>query len=202
MSFKNINKESYTSIADEWAHIRRNGWIPKPILEWEKKLPKASKILDIGCGTGEPIGRFLSEKGHFIHGVDISQAMIDIAIKNDIPNITYCVSDIMKMDTNIKFDGILAWDSLFHLDLEDQYIVFDKLRFWLKPKGYLLFSHGNETGTKSGEMMGQPFHYSALETQELTEVLNKAGLEIIKKWEPYIENDSDRSLVMLVKKEM
>jgi ubiquinone/menaquinone biosynthesis C-methylase UbiE len=35
-------------------------------------------ILDLGCGSGEPIARFFIEAGCFITGIDIAPAMLEI----------------------------------------------------------------------------------------------------------------------------
>jgi predicted TPR repeat methyltransferase len=200
MSFRKTNTESYNNIANQWAALRHGSWIPKPILEWENSLVRQSKVLDIGCGTGEPIARFLSDKDHVIEGIDISSAMIDLAIENDIPSADFRVCDVMDYESLCRFDGILAWDSLFHLDIDDQNIVFEKISNWLEIGGHFLFSHGNESGSKQGEMMGYDFHYSAIDTSELMKIMESVGFVIIKKWEPYVERDNDRALVVLAKK--
>ncbi|RRB41828.1 class I SAM-dependent methyltransferase, partial [Escherichia coli] len=42
-------------------------------------LPRGGRILDLGCGAGEPIGRFLIARGHSVVGVDHAQSMINLA---------------------------------------------------------------------------------------------------------------------------
>ena len=43
-------------------------------------LPKHSKILDIGTGTGT-LASLLSDRGYYVTGIDISENMLDIARK-------------------------------------------------------------------------------------------------------------------------
>ena len=61
---------------------RLEGPIPWPRMRWLAKLPSevgaGSAILDLGCGSGDPVGVHLS-KEHKVAGVDISWAQIDLA---------------------------------------------------------------------------------------------------------------------------
>ncbi len=76
-------------------------------------------LLDIGCGTGIPLTMHLVINGFEVIGVDISTEMIEKARRN-VPEATFITGDIVSIEINRKFDGILAWDSLFHLPLENQ----------------------------------------------------------------------------------
>jgi len=55
-----------------------------------------SKILDIGCGTGNQVVNF-SQKGYNIIGIDISPSMIEKA-KEKYPNYNFQVSDANNSD--------------------------------------------------------------------------------------------------------
>ena len=44
-------------------------------------VPASGKVLDLGCGTGEPLAKFFIEKGFKITGVDGSKKMIEICKK-------------------------------------------------------------------------------------------------------------------------
>ena len=76
---------------------------------------KTKTILDIGCGTGNHAIK-LSDKGYVVHGTDLSQDMIDIALKKitkKVPeNITFSCSDIRNLQLHQEFDAITA---LFHV---------------------------------------------------------------------------------------
>jgi len=39
----------------------------------ENHLPPEGTILDIGCGTGEPIAKYFIEKGYKVTGIDASK---------------------------------------------------------------------------------------------------------------------------------
>ncbi|HAT9115196.1 TPA: methyltransferase domain-containing protein, partial [Legionella pneumophila subsp. pneumophila] len=38
----------------------------------QNKLPSKGKILDVGCGTGEPMAQFLIKQGYEVTGIDAS----------------------------------------------------------------------------------------------------------------------------------
>lgn len=77
-------------------------------------LPSESKILDLGCGTGED-ALFLASKGFIVTGIDISEKMISIAKsktlkKNMKENIIFFCCDMVQFiekDTG-NYDGIIS----------------------------------------------------------------------------------------------
>jgi len=75
---------------------------------------KTKTILDLGCGTGKH-DNLLCDRGYVVHGVDISQEMLDIAEtrrKGKEDKLTFGRSDITQLNINKKFDAIV---SLFHV---------------------------------------------------------------------------------------
>jgi 2-polyprenyl-3-methyl-5-hydroxy-6-metoxy-1,4-benzoquinol methylase len=75
--------------------------------------PRAD-VLDIGCGSGEPIGRHLIEKGHAVTGADSSPELIEIC-RGHFPDQGWRVADMRTLSLAHLFNGILAWNSFFHL---------------------------------------------------------------------------------------
>ena len=56
-------------------------------------------------------------------GVDSSEVMIEMAQEN-FPEQSWIQADMRQMDLGQKFQGILAWDSFFHLTQDDQRAMF------------------------------------------------------------------------------
>jgi trans-aconitate methyltransferase len=75
-------------------------------------LPPNPTILDMGCGSGEPIAGYLIVKGCDLTGVDASSAMIGMC-KDRFPDQEWFVADVRTLSLERRFDGILAWDSFF-----------------------------------------------------------------------------------------
>src|SRR5271155_14891 len=73
-------------------------------------IPAGVSILDLGCGTAEPIARYFIERGFKITGVDGSQKMIELC-KKRFPGQNWLVADMQEVNINKKFDAIIAWHS-------------------------------------------------------------------------------------------
>ena len=67
----------YQRHADDWDRERGRSLFEKDWLDrFLALLPRAASILDIGCGSGEPIARYFIEKGCEVTGVDSSPTLI------------------------------------------------------------------------------------------------------------------------------
>lgn len=76
-------------------------------------IPLRSKILDVGCGSGEPIAQFLIAQGYQLTGVDASEKMINLC-QQRFPNATWLLADIRTLNLHLqeKFKAVIAWHSL------------------------------------------------------------------------------------------
>lgn len=87
----------------------------REIVEAKFKLynPTGTKVLDLGCGTGELIKRLQGD--YEVVGVDLSQGMIDIA-KEKVDGIEFYVQDMRNFKLKEKNDIILSlFDTINHL---------------------------------------------------------------------------------------
>jgi 2-polyprenyl-3-methyl-5-hydroxy-6-metoxy-1,4-benzoquinol methylase len=55
-------------------------WIDRP---WHERFVAAlpgggARVLDLGCGSGMPVGRYLAESGLLVTGVDASPTLISL----------------------------------------------------------------------------------------------------------------------------
>lgn len=101
-------------------------------------LPKRAHILDLGCGAGEPIARYFVDHGHQVTGIDNSEKMIALA-RMRFPRQIWVRADMQRALLDRRYDGILAWDSMFHLAPADQLLMIGKVGNWLDPGGSFLF---------------------------------------------------------------
>jgi 2-polyprenyl-3-methyl-5-hydroxy-6-metoxy-1,4-benzoquinol methylase len=135
------NAENYNKIVESCFGVRKSIKLPELIRQFVELLPGGSAVLDIGCGGGVPIAKFLSETGFQVTGIDVSEKLLDAAKKN-VPSGTFMQVDIMELETDQTFTGIVAWDSLFHLQYDEHESAFRKIYNLLQPGGYFVFSHG------------------------------------------------------------
>src|SRR5690348_13065539 len=97
-------------------------------------------VLDIGCGMGEPIARRLVEAGYRVTGVDSSSTMIAMCRARLAGD--WIVADMRTLALERRFDGILAWNSFFHLRREDQRAMFPIFRAHAANAAMLMFTSG------------------------------------------------------------
>ncbi|MBP5972728.1 class I SAM-dependent methyltransferase [Brasilonema sp. CT11] len=109
--------------------------------------PNAQKILELGCGTGNH-AVLLAKEGYQIHGVDLSQEMLqkaDSRLSQLHPELAsqlkFTHGDIRHLRLNQTFDVIL---SLFHvisyqITNEDLLAAFTTVKEHLKPGGIFVF---------------------------------------------------------------
>lgn len=195
-----MNKEAYNKIAGQWADARNRLSPGKLVEDFSLKIKKQGKVLDIGCGTGCPIAKYLSDKGFFVTGIDISENMLKKAIDQKIKNAQFYLCDFFEFKPDEKYDGIIAFDSFFHFPQKRQHEIYAKIADWINRDGYLLFTHGNKEGEITGTMFGETFYYSALDKENVHTLLLQYGFEIELSIEKYQEDTMDRDLVIIAKK--
>lgn len=69
-------------------------------------------LLSVGCGTGKHDREFINLGNYRIHGIDISQDMIEIARREACVGMTYKVADARNFSSEFTFDVAV---SLFHV---------------------------------------------------------------------------------------
>ncbi|MFC3385502.1 class I SAM-dependent methyltransferase [Couchioplanes azureus] len=69
-------------------------------------VPRGSRILDAGCGTGR-VGGHLAAAGHDVTGVDLDPELI-AAAREDHPGPRWLVGDLSELDLPERFDAIVS----------------------------------------------------------------------------------------------
>jgi len=95
-SFNDKIKQSYDNIADTWFE-KRDWYIEQASIdEAILHLHQGATILDVGCGSGKPIGEYFIKKGFDVFGVDISPKLITYA-ERIIPKEKLFVADVCDL---------------------------------------------------------------------------------------------------------
>jgi SAM-dependent methyltransferase len=144
------------------------------------RLPSESRsVLDLGCGAGEPIARYLIDNDCRVLGVDAAPAMIDLC-KARFPSMAWMVGDMRSLALGQRFGAVIAWDSFFHLAVDAQRGMFPIFREHVAPRGLLLFTSGPEHGEAIGELYGQPLYHASLAADEYRCSLARNGFEVVQ----------------------
>lgn len=140
--------------------------------------PTNAHVLDLGCGSGKPIAHALIERKCRITGVDSAPAMIALC-RASFPSHDWRLADMRHIDLQRKFNGILAWDSFFHLCHDDQRRMFPLFRAHAAPGAALMFTSGPSHGEAFGCLFGQPLYHASLAPDEYRALLAENGFTVV-----------------------
>ena len=171
--------ELYERHAAEWEADRRltdfaeRAWLDR----WIEFMPAGGRVLDIGCGFGWPIADYLISRGLQVTGIDASPAMI-ARCRESFPDQQLHVADMRELALEATFDGILAWDSFFHLTGLDQQSMFPIFRKHAAPGCALMFTSGPSEGEALGRLYGEALYHASLAPDQYQALLNSNGFVV------------------------
>jgi SAM-dependent methyltransferase len=164
---------------DYVADRRKVGWNETAWLDrFSALLRKGSSILDTGCGFGEPVARFLIDRGFAVEGVDTSPTLIALC-RERFPKRSWHVADMRALALQDTFDGLLAWDSFFHLTHDDQRRMFPIFKRHASSGAALMFTTGISHGEAIGSYRGEPLYHASLAPEEYRSLLKSNGFRIV-----------------------
>jgi cyclopropane fatty-acyl-phospholipid synthase-like methyltransferase len=135
-------------------------------------------VLDLGCGSGVPIARHLLDHGCRVTGVDASREMLALARAN-CPEAELIEADMLSVEPADRYDGLVAWDSVFHVPMARHAALFDAMARWLAPGGILLMAVGGSEGEFVAPMFEIDFFYSAHAPETSRALLERAGFDVL-----------------------
>ena len=78
------------------------------------------------------------------------------------------------------FDGLIAWDSFFHLSHAHQRRMFPIFRRHAAPGAALLFTSGPAHGEAIGSYRGEPLYHASLSEAEYRALLAANGFAVVR----------------------
>jgi SAM-dependent methyltransferase len=170
----------YEDHAAAWDRQRGRDLFERPWLDrFLARLPQGAAVLDVGCGMGEPIAAYLIGRGARVTGVDSSPSLIDLC-RQRFPDQDWRVADMRALEMGRRFDGLVAWHSLFHLAPAAQRPMFRRFAEHLRPGGLLMFTSGHAHGESIGEWQGEPLYHGSLDPDEYRGLLETNGFAIVE----------------------
>jgi SAM-dependent methyltransferase len=141
-------------------------------------LPARASILDLGCGSGEPVAKHLIEHGYRVTGLDSSPSLIGMC-RRRFPDHNWLVGDMRELDLGCRFEGILGWYSFFHLHFDDQRAMFPRFAAHAAPGALLMFTSGPQHGEAIGEWQGEPLYHASLAPDEYRALLHANEFDVL-----------------------
>ena len=148
-------------------------------------LPAGSRVLDLGCGSGLPTARQLTEAGCRVVGVDLSGGMIALA-REHVPAGEFHQADIADLRPEGprdlgRFDAVTAFFALLMLTRAEIPLALRTVHHLLLPGGLFALSMVEaDVDDFAIPFIGRTIRVSGYLREELREVVEAAGLEIVE----------------------
>ena len=144
-------------------------------------LPPEAAVLDLGCGAGVPVTRWLADRGFAITGVDVSARQLELACAN-VPEGTFLKADMTEVVFEPEtFDAVVAFHSIIHVPRTEHPALLKSIHRWLEPGGALLATMtvaDYEGRDDDWEGWGAPMVWSHYDKNANVAMLRDAGFEI------------------------
>lgn len=167
---------------DRGRSLQERAWLDR----FADLIPAGAAVLDLGCGMGEPIAGYLIRRGVQVTGVDTSPTLIEMC-RARFPAHEWIVADMRRLALGRSFEGLLAWDSVFHLSMNDQRAMFEVFAAHARRGAALMFTSGTGEGESVGSYRGEPLYHASLSSGEYRARLAEHGFEVLM----HVVDDAD-----------
>lgn len=141
-------------------------------------MTPGAAVLDLGCGSGQPVARHLIETGYSVTGVDSSPTLID-RCRLRFAGQDWIVGDMRDLHLGRRFGGIIAWNSFFHLTPDDQRAMWPIFRDHAAPGAALMFTSGPAAGEAIGEYRGETLYHASLDPADYRALAAAHGFDVV-----------------------
>jgi cyclopropane fatty-acyl-phospholipid synthase-like methyltransferase len=144
-------------------------------------LPSEAAVLDLGCGAGVPVTRWLADRGFTVTGVDVSARQLELA-HTYVPEGTFIKADMTEVVFGPEsYDAVVAFHSIIHVPRTEHPTLLESIHRWLGPGGALLATmtvKDYEGCEDDWEGWGAPMVWSHYDSNANVAMLREAGFEI------------------------
>ncbi len=139
-SHKRTIEAGYDRVADQYLSTKdpEDPLTLAALEDMSHVLPENAAVLDLGCGAGVPVTRWLARRGYAVTGVDVSARQLELA-RRYVPEATFIRSDMTELAFEPEtFDAVVAFHSIIHVPREEHPALLADIHRWLKPGGTFL----------------------------------------------------------------
>ena len=194
-----IVSDGYTRIAEKYQKQRSLYDSKNLLLKFIRNVPKGSSVVDLGCGAGIPVTKFLADEGFKMTGIDFSGGMLKLA-RNNVPNSRFIKMNIadMKLKQD-SFDGAVSFYAIIHVPRKNHTKIYECLHKIIKHNGFILVNAG---GTKewegySNDYFGGPMFWSSYSPKKTLAIIKHSGFKI--EWSSVLEIGKEKQFWVLAR---
>jgi cyclopropane fatty-acyl-phospholipid synthase-like methyltransferase len=174
-----LARAPYDLIAEQWIRARIILEREKPYIDdFAALLTPGAHVLDLGCGAGI-ISRCVLDRGCAVTGVDASAIQLRSA-RALCPEAEFIMADMLDLELTTRYQGLVAWDSVFHIPRARHRELFFSMHRWLEEGAPVLLSLGGTEDEFTAPTFGVDFFYSGYAPQTSVDLVTQAGFEIIR----------------------
>lgn len=168
----------YEAVADAFVAARSGSTTGLAIIrQWAASLPAGGTVIDIGCGSGEPVTAALIGAGLTVSALDASPALVE-TFRQRFPDVEVaCEPAERSRFFGRRFDGAVAIGLMFLLPETAQRELIGRVADALKPGGRFLFTAPRQVCAWDDVLTGR--RSSSLGAEEYGRILDEAGLHLI-----------------------
>ena len=146
----------------------------------EDRLDPGSLILNLGCGGGVPVDRYLVERDHKVVGLDISPVMLDLARRN-VPSAEYELRDMATLKQgDYTVDAVVSFFSIIHVNRRLHGDLIRTVRSFLPKGGPMMITMGNTDWEGEEEFFGVQMAWSHFGRSANRAIIEEAGFSILR----------------------
>lgn len=147
------------------------------VRQWAASLPPGGAVLDVGAGSGEPLGAALIAAGFEVFAIDAAPSMV-AAFRRRFPGVPVaCEAAERSRFFGRTFDGVLAVGLVFLLPEDAQRALIGRMAAALAPGGRLLFSAPRQACVWRDRQTGR--RSSSLGADAYRRIVARSGLDMV-----------------------
>lgn len=154
--------------------------------EWTRKIEAfaalGESVVELGCGTGVPVGRFLAARYDYT-GIDASRGMLAEA-HTAVPGALLLHADMHTVEfPPASLAAVIAFFSISHTPREMHAALFAKIATWIRPGGVFLgnlHSRDDPDSREENWLGAGPMRWSGFDADTNIALLTKAGFDLIE----------------------
>jgi SAM-dependent methyltransferase len=175
---------TYDALASRW-----DDWsarvVPDLREEWARKIEPyvnaGERVVELGCGTGQPVGRLLSGAYGYV-GVDASAGMLSEARAASVTRRLVCAD---MRDVNFRahsLGAVVVFFSISHTPRDGHAQLVERIASWLRPGGVFVGNISSRDDPDDIEDLwldAGPMRWSGFDTEHNVAMLTSAGFRVV-----------------------